>query len=45
MIAQLMHIDAAADDPVVLCAAHDVAGGAPRLAQRARRSAPRAPRA
>ena len=35
MIAQLMHIDAAADDPVVLCAAHDVAGGALRLAHRA----------
>ena len=35
MIAQLMHIDAAADDPVVLFAAHDVAGGAPRLAHRA----------
>ena len=34
MIAQLMHIDAAADDPVVLCAAHDVAGGALRLAHR-----------
>jgi predicted deacylase len=35
MIAQLMHIDAAADNPVVLCAAHDVAGGALRLARRA----------
>ncbi len=35
MIAQLMHIDAAADDPVVLCAAHDVAGGALRLAHHA----------
>ena len=27
MIAQLVHIDATAGDPVVLCAAHDVAGG------------------
>ncbi len=35
MIAQLMHIDATADDPVVLCAAHDVAGGGLRLAHRA----------
>ena len=35
MIAQLMHIDAAADDPVVLCEADDVAGGALRLAHRA----------
>ena len=34
MIAQLLHIAAAADDPVVLCAAHDVAG-ALRLAHRA----------